>query len=98
MNTLERLKELNDGNEWDFNDLGFLVNALPDLIAVVEAAKKARKIRIPIECQHRLIRCYDEFLDEEYGRVERAIKTPVEVLFDVCGELYAALAALEVEA
>jgi len=38
MNTLERLKELNAGNEWDFNDLGFLVNALPDLMAVVEAA------------------------------------------------------------
>ena len=39
MNTLERLKELNDGNEWDFNDLGFLVNALPALIAVAEAAR-----------------------------------------------------------
>lgn len=40
MNMLERLKELNAGNEWDFNDLGFLVNALPDMIAVVEAAKR----------------------------------------------------------
>ena len=40
MNTLDRLKELNAGNEWDFNDLGFLVNALPALIAVAEAAKR----------------------------------------------------------
>ena len=39
MNTLDRLKELNAGNEWDFNDLGFLVNALPDLIELAEAVK-----------------------------------------------------------
>jgi hypothetical protein len=42
MTLLERLKELNAGNEWDFNDLGFLVNGLPDLIAVVEAAVEYR--------------------------------------------------------
>lgn len=43
MTLLERLKEFNAGNVWDFNDLGLLVKALPALIEVAEAADEVTK-------------------------------------------------------
>ena len=104
MNTLERLKELNAGNEWDFNDLGFLVNALPDLIAVAEAAVKYISKRVEYagyERQYEILKRVENkttMQEMEMSTVDAERERAELELCDAWDNLNAALAKLEVEA